>query len=93
MNNNNNSTTKTTEHNELIAIRVPPGDRWTLKNDIKKVIHNSLTEVLEAYFLETRFKGEYRLAPMDSKLYVIKQVQEVIQPDLPKSFNIYGDPL
>ena len=93
MNNNNNSTTKTTEHNELIANRVPPGDRWTLKNDIKKVIHNSLTEVLEAYFLETRFKGEYRLAPMDSKLYVIKQVQEVIQPELPKSFNIYGDPI
>ena len=93
MNNNNNTTTKITEHNELIAIRVPPGDRWTLKNDIKKVIHNSLTEVLEAYFLETRFKGEYRLAPMDSKLYVIKQVQEVIQPELPKSFNIYGDPI
>ena len=64
-----------------------------LKNDVKKVIHNSLTEVLEAYFLETRFKGEYRLAPMDSKLYVIKQVQEVIQPELPKSFNIYGDPI
>ena len=93
MNNNNNTTTKTTEHNELIALRVPPGDRWTLKNDVKKVIHNSLTEVLEAYFIETRFKGEYRLAPLDSKLYVIKQVQEVIQPDLPKSFNIYGDPL
>lgn len=64
-----------------------------LKNDVKKVIHNSLTEILEAYFLETRFKGEYRLAPMDSKLYVIKQVQEVIQPELPKSFNIYGDPI
>ena len=93
MNNNNNTTTKTTEHNELIALRVPPGDRWTLKNDVKKIIHNSLTEVLEAYFIETRFKGEYRLAPLDSKLYVIKQVQEVIQPELPKSFNIYGDPI
>jgi hypothetical protein len=90
---NNIPTTKTTEHNELIAIRVPPGDRWMLKNDVKKVIHNSLTEVLEAYFIETRFKGEYRLAPLDSKLYVIKQVQEVIQPELPKSFNIYGDPI
>lgn len=90
---NNNTTTKTTEHNELIATRVPPGDRWTLKNDVKKVIHNSLTEVLEAYFLETRFKGEYRLAPLDSKLYVIKQVQEIVQPELPKSFNIYGDPI
>ena len=93
MNNNNNTTTKTTEHNELIATRIPPGDRWMLKNDVKKIIHNSLTDVLESYFLETRFKGEYRLAPLDSKLYVIKQVQEVVQPELPKSFNIYGDPI
>jgi hypothetical protein len=93
MNNNNNTTTKTTEHNELIATRIPPGDRWTIKNDTKKIIHNSLTDVLEAYFLETHFKGEYRLAPLDSKLYVIKQVQEILEPELPKSFNIYGDPL
>ena len=49
--------------------------------------------MLESYFLETRFKGEYRLAPLDSKLYVIKQVQEILEPELPKSFNIYGDPL
>ena len=38
MNNNNNTTTKTTEHNELIATRIPPGDRWMLKNDVKKII-------------------------------------------------------
>ena len=84
---------KITEHNELIATRVPPGDRWKLLNDSRKVIHNSLTEALESYFMETKQKSEYRLAPMDSKLYVIKTVEEEIVPELPKNFNIYGDPI
>jgi hypothetical protein len=85
--------TKITEHNELIATRVPPGDRWKLVNDSRKVIHNSLTEAIESYFMETKQKAEYRLAPMDSKLYVIKTVEEEVIPEPPKGFNIYGDPI
>lgn len=83
----------TKEVNEVIATRVPPGDRWTLRTDSRKVIHNSLTETLEAYFMESKQKCEYRLAPMDSKLYVIKTVEEEIIPEPPRSFNIYGDPI
>ena len=85
--------TKITEQNELIATRVPPGDRWTLRTDSHKIIHNSLTETLEAYFIETKQKCEFRLAPMDSKLYVIKTVEEEFIPVLPKGFYIYGDPI
>lgn len=88
-----NTEKKITERSELIAIRVPPGDRWTLKSDSRKVIHNSLTDALEAYFTETKFKGDYRLSPMDSKLYAIKMVEEEIVPEPPKTFNIYGDPV
>lgn len=84
---------KITEQSELIAIRVPPGDRWTLKADSRKIIHNSLTDVLEAYFTETKFRGDYRLAPMDNKLYAIKTVEEEIVPEPPRKFNIYGDPI
>jgi hypothetical protein len=83
----------TKEVNEVIATRVPPGDRWTLRTDSRKIIHNSLTEALEAHFMETKQKCEYRLAPMDSKLYVIKTVEEDIVPEPPKGFNIYGDPI
>lgn len=83
----------TKEVNELIATRVPPGDRWTLRTDSRKVIHNSLTETLEAYFMETKQRCEYRLAPMDSKLYAIKMVEEEIIPEPPRGFNIYGDPI
>ena len=41
--------TKVIERNEVIATRVPPGDRWSLVEDSKKIIHKSLTDALEAY--------------------------------------------
>lgn len=85
--------TKITEHNELIATRVPPGDRWTLVTDSRKIIYPSITEALEAYFKETKVKCEYRLAPLDSKLYAIKVTEEEIIPPAPKGYNIYGDPI
>ena len=37
---------KVEEYYEVIANRVPPGDRWTLVGS--KTIHNSITEALEA---------------------------------------------
>tara|TARA_R110001592_G_scaffold227939_3_gene484365 strand:+ start:1971 stop:2243 length:273 start_codon:yes stop_codon:yes gene_type:complete len=83
--------TKTIEHNELIAKRVPPGDRWSLINDPKKEVFNSLTETLESFHQQTKFKGEYRLAPLDSKLYVIKTTEEEIKIEQPKTFSLYGE--
>ena len=83
--------TKVIERNELIATRIPPGDRWTLVEDSKKVIHKSLTDALEAYLGATNFKGEYRLDPLGSKLYAIKTSEEEIRPEPIKKYNIYGD--
>ena len=83
--------TKVIERNEVIATRVPPGDRWSLVEDPKKVIHKSLTDALEAYLGVTNFKGENRLAPLDSKLYAIKTTKEEIKPEPIKKYNIYGD--
>ena len=83
--------TKVVEQNELIATRVPPGDRWVLVDDSKKVIHKTLTDALEAYLDTTGFKGEYRLAPLESKLYAIKTSEEEIKPEPVKRYNIYGD--
>jgi hypothetical protein len=79
------------ETNELIAVRVPKGDRWKLVNDSGNIIHKSLTEALESYFVATKFKGDFRLAPMDGKLYAIKQTEEEIVPETPRPFNIYGE--
>ena len=83
---------ETIEYNELIATRVPPGDNWTLVNDKNKVIHKSLTDALEAWFEANQEKAEFRLAPLDSKLYVIRNEIKEIQPEPVKRFNIYGDP-
>ena len=83
--------TKVIERNELIATRVPPGDRWTLVEDSKKVIHKSLTDTLESYLGVTNFTGEYRLDPIGSKLYAIKSTKEEVRPEPIKKYNIYGD--
>jgi hypothetical protein len=83
--------TREVEHNELIAIRRAPGDNWILVNDPKKIIYTSLTDTLEAYLSTSGFKGEYRLAPLDSKLYAIKTTKEEVKPEPIKKYNIYGD--
>ena len=83
--------TKVVERNEVIATRVPPGDRWTLVDDSKKIIHKSLKDALEAFLNTSGFKGEYRLAPLDSKLYAIKTSEEEVKPEPVKKYNIYGD--
>ena len=76
------------EKNILIARRVPPGDRWSLIND--EVVHNSLTETLEAFYQKATFKPQvFRLEPLKGELFVVT-TEEVI-PSPPKRFNIYGD--
>ncbi len=80
---------KIEEFYELIANRVPPGDRWTLVGD--KTIHNSITEALEAWFSKTGEKAEFKLAPLAGKLYVIRTEEVEIKPEPPKKFNLYGD--
>jgi hypothetical protein len=74
------------EINELIATRVAgKGDTWKLiEGDTE---YPSLTETLEAYFQNTGNKCSFRLEPLNSKLFAIKQGN----PEPPKRFNIYGD--
>ena len=78
------------EYLELIANRQAPGDSWVLVGDKSKVVHKSLTDALEAWFEKNKEKAEFRLAPLDSKLYVIRTEEK--KPEPPKRFNLYGDP-
>lgn len=75
------------EYIELIANRVPPGDRWTLVG--QKEVYDSITKALNAWYLENKEKAEFRLAPLDGKLYVIRQ--EEVAPPKPETFDIYGE--
>ena len=77
------------EFNELIANRQAPGDNWVLVGDESKTIYSSLTSVLEAWFDKNQEKAEFRLAPLDSKVYVIRTSNKTPEP--PKRYNIYGD--
>ena len=77
------------EFNELIATRVPPGDQWSLVDDSK--VYKSLTDALQAWFEKTGEKAEFRLAPLASKLYVIRNKEVEIKPPPVKSYSLYGD--
>lgn len=82
--------TQTVEHNILIAERVKgKGDTWILVGE--DVERPSLTEALEAYFQKTGENVHFRLEPLNSKLYAIKEHEEEVMVEPPKRFNIYGD--
>ena len=85
--------TQIVETNQLIAQRVPPGDNWVLVDDKTETVHSSITDALEAWFDKTGMKVEFRLAPLDSKLYAIMHVEEEVKPQPTKRYDIYGDPV
>jgi hypothetical protein len=72
---------------KLIAQRVPPGDRWQLLDEEK--IYSSLTETLEAYFAKVQKAYDFKLSPLKGEIYII--TNEMVIPNPPKKFNIYGD--
>jgi len=84
--------TKIEEKNILIARRVPPGDKWRLvANEPDGPIHASLTDTLEAYMIKTGFKGNYRLEPLNGKLYAIREEEVDITEPEPERFDLYGE--
>ena len=84
--------TQVVETLELIANRVKgKGDSWILVGDTKKIVHPSLTDALEAWFDKNQEQVEFRLAPLDSKLYVIRTEEKTIEPEPVKRYNLYGD--
>ena len=84
--------TETKEHLTLIAQRIPPGDKWRLEPKFGDVeVYKSLTDALEAYFQLTQQPCEFRLAPLDGKLYAITKEQIEIPEEKPKTYSLYGD--
>ena len=54
---------------ELKATRVPPGDRWAIVDDDKEKIYSSLTEVLNAIFMQTGM-GEFYLDAKAGEVHI-----------------------
>ena len=78
------------EENELIALRVPPGDNWELVIDEGSTIEG-LVMALTMYMRKTKFKGEYRLAPLAGKFYAVKKHEIEVEPEEPMKFDLYGE--
>ena len=81
--------TEVKEHLELIAIRVTPGDRWSLVDD--STVHKTITDALEAWFAKKGEKAALRIARIDSKFYVKRNKEVEIKPPPVKKYNLYGD--
>ena len=81
--------TQIIENNVLIANRVPPGDKWSLIGE--EEVHPNLTDTLEAYMRKTGFRGNYRLEPLQGKLFAIEEEQvNIVEPE-PEKFDLYGE--
>lgn len=82
--------TKVHEVKELIAERVPPGDNWELVIDRENVIEG-LVQALTQYMRKTKFKGHYRLEPLNGKLYALVEEVEILDEPEPEVWDIYGE--
>jgi hypothetical protein len=78
------------EHNELIAERIPPGDKWELVIDKDNLI-DGLVPTLTQYMRKTKFKGHYRLEPLNGKLFAINTEEVTIEEPEPEKFDLYGE--
>lgn len=78
------------EENELIAQRVPPGDNWELLIDRGNPI-DGLVQTLTQYMRKTKFKGNYRLEPLNGKLFAIKSFEVKEETPEPEKFDLYGE--
>ena len=81
---------ETIEDKELIAERVPPGDNWELVIDRDNVIEG-LVQTLTQYMRKTKFKGHYRLEPLNGKLYAIVTREIDIEEPEPETWDLYGE--
>ena len=78
------------ENNVLIAERVPPGDNWKLVIDQTNT-NEGLVQALTQYMRKTKFKGNYRLEPLQGKLYAINVEQVEVKEVEPEKFDLYGE--
>ena len=82
---------ETVEQKQMIAKRVPPGDRWSLIADPSGNVYDTLTDTLEAYFQMTKFNAAFYLDPLGGALYAVERTEIEIQPEPIKQFDFYGD--
>ena len=74
---------------QLIATRVPPGDRWVLDEEENDVIYGSLTDGLNQIFLVHQATQFY----VDAKKGEVYIEDGVEKPQPVKKYSLYGEEL
>ena len=72
---------------ELKATRVPPGDRWSIVSGGDDKIYASLTEVLNAIFMETQMTEFY----IDAQKGEVHIEDGKEKPPTIKKYSLYGE--
>ena len=74
---------------QLIATRVPPGDRWVLDEEENDVIYGSLTDCLNQIFLVHQ-ATQFYVDAKKGEVYIEDGVEK-LQPV--KKYSLYGEEL
>ena len=74
---------------QLIATRVPPGDRWVLDEEENDVIYGSLTDCLNQIFLVHQ-ATQFYVDAKKGEVYIEDGVEKT-QPV--KKYSLYGEEL
>lgn len=85
------------EHNQLIAVRQPPGDNWKLVSYDGKTNKPTgdtipgLVKTLTEFMRKNKFKGHYRLEPLNGKLFAITQEEVILPEPEVEVWDLYGE--
>ena len=74
---------------QLIATRVPPGDRWVLDEEENDVIYGSLTDCLNQIFLVHQ-ATQFYVNAKKGEVYIEDGVEK---PQPVKKYSLYGEEL
>ena len=72
---------------ELVAQRVPPGDRWALLEDESDIVFGSLTDCLNQIYVVHKVSQFY----VDAKKGEVYIEDGVDKPPPIKKFSLYGE--
>ena len=74
---------------QLVATRVPPGDRWILDEEENDVIYGSLTDCLNQIFL-VHEATQFFVDAKKGEVYIEDGVEK---PQPVKKYSLYGEEL
>ena len=72
---------------ELIASRVPPGDRWTLIESESDIVYGSLTDCLNQIYVVHK-SSQFFIDAKKGEVYIEDGVDK---PQPIKKFSLYGE--